>query len=137
MAYGLTDNPSNGPFPNKLYYVSSTNVTVEYKSGQEFTYDNSEISGFSVCCVQFKLCDSREAWTVLDRASTMKATRYTIQVNVQGICDQGNPTGLAYLWEDTPTKRMIGLPIYSNDSFHLPGAPWKLELVKLEESNEI
>ena len=36
--------------------------------------------------------------------------------------------GLAYLWETSPVLQMEGLPLYANDSFGLPGAPWIKEI---------
>ena len=37
--------------------------------------------------------------------------------------------GVAYLWETTPVLATKALPIYANDEFELPGAPW---LIKVE-----
>ena len=33
-------------------------------------------------------------------------------------------TALAYLWETTPVIGTEALPIYADDEFRLPGAPW-------------
>ena len=38
-------------------------------------------------------------------------------------------TGLAYLWAETPVQGMEAAPIYADDEFGLPGAPWKIQLV--------
>ena len=38
-------------------------------------------------------------------------------------------TYLAYLWETTPVLETRGLPLYADDDFQLPGAPW---MVKVE-----
>lgn len=129
VAYNVQSNPTNGPFPTELSIQPGAAVTVTYD--QEFTYDNSEISGFSICCKDYSECDYyQDAWKVLDRYHGKKDSSTSIMVNIQDVCGQNSPTGLAYLWEDTPTKRMIGLPIYSNDRFQLPAAPWKYELDK-------
>ena len=72
-----------------------------------------------------------ESWKILDsqRARQAPDDWSTIKISIRGICAEDEvATGLAYLWRDTPTKRMTGLPIYSNDTFRLPGAPWKFEL---------
>ena len=37
-------------------------------------------------------------------------------------------SALAYLWETTPVLGTEALPIYANDEFKLPGAPWMIEL---------
>ena len=36
----------------------------------------------------------------------------------------GKATALAYLWETTPVIGTEALPIYADDEFRLPGAPW-------------
>ena len=33
-------------------------------------------------------------------------------------------TAVAYLWETTPVIGTEALPIYADDEFRLPGAPW-------------
>ena len=37
-------------------------------------------------------------------------------------------TSLAYLWETTPVLGTNALPMYSDDFFKLPGAPWVKEV---------
>ena len=37
-------------------------------------------------------------------------------------------TALAYLWETTPVLGTKALPLYADDEFELPGAPWVKEL---------
>ena len=37
-------------------------------------------------------------------------------------------SALAYLWETTPVLGTEALPIYANNEFKLPGAPWMIEL---------
>ena len=46
----------------------------------------------------------------------------------------GSATALAYLWATTPVLGMEALPMYSDDEFKLPGAPW---LISFNESNKI
>ena len=36
--------------------------------------------------------------------------------------------GLAYLWETTPVLGTKALPLYADDMFELPGAPWIKEV---------
>ena len=43
-------------------------------------------------------------------------------------CPESAPTGIAYMWEDTPVKGMLASPIYSDDEFRLPAATWIHEL---------
>lgn len=130
MAYNIKSNPTNGPFPSLLSVEEHSNVVIEYD--QDFTYDNSEISGFYVCCISYFECDDKEAWHVIGVSQVNRdSTTKSIEINLKQICRHVKPTGLAYLWEDTPTKRLIGLPIYANDSYGLPAAPWKYELTQL------
>ena len=35
-----------------------------------------------------------------------------------------NSTALAYLWETTPVLGTGALPIYANDEYEFPAAPW-------------
>ena len=35
-----------------------------------------------------------------------------------------NTVALAYLWETTPVLGTEALPMYADDEFRLPGAPW-------------
>ena len=45
-------------------------------------------------------------------------------------------SGLGYLWNETPVLGTEALPIYADDAFHLPAAPWKTE-VQLTPTIEI
>ena len=47
---------------------------------------------------------------------------------------EGSATALAYLWATTPVLGMEALPIYADDGFKLPGAPW---WISFNESNKI
>ena len=53
---------------------------------------------------------------------TFNQNEKTIKIDLLNL----DPSGLAYLWEDTPTVTNFGLPIYAADEYHLPGAPWKV-----------
>ena len=39
-----------------------------------------------------------------------------------------NANGLAYLWEETPVLGTGALPLYADDEFGLPGAPWVIDV---------
>ena len=47
---------------------------------------------------------------------------------------EDSATALAYLWATTPVLGMEALPIYADDEFKLPGAPW---WISFNESNKI
>ena len=76
------------------------------------------------------MCDSTGGWIVLGSKRAQQAADdwSIIKINVHGLCEEKVITGMAYLWSDTPTKRMTGLPIYTNDTFRLPGPPWTIQL---------
>ena len=41
---------------------------------------------------------------------------------------ESQATAIAYLWETTPVLGTKGLPMYANDEFQLPGAPWWMKI---------
>ena len=53
VAYGLSELPTNGPFPLSVTVV---NDVADITYDQEFTYNNNEISGFYICCLKFNEC---------------------------------------------------------------------------------
>ena len=55
-----------------------------------------------------------------------------IMVDLTGLCDwtgEVRVKNLAYMWADKRVKEYLGAPIYADDEFRLPGAPWRHELV--------
>ena len=128
IAYGLTDNPTNGPFPT----VSSDGsaLSLAYPSGPGITYDNTEISGFYVCCEEYSTCDyANGRWSKIEKQYvTADTATATVSVDFSSECPSATVTGIAYMWEDTPVKGMLAAPIYSADEFRLPAAPWTFQL---------
>ena len=101
----------------------------------KISYDNSETSGFYSCCVPFEICDANisrnSSWNLMDK-NTIAAYPESgdFYVDYSNECG-GNPfavTGIAYLWEDIPTRRSLGAPIYSDDEYRLPATPWKYDI---------
>jgi hypothetical protein len=41
-------------------------------------------------------------------------------------------TGFGYLWNETPVLGTEALPIYSDNEFRLPAAPWKIEIERCQ-----
>ena len=126
IAYNIKSNPTNGPFPAHISVEEGSTMVLKYD--QDFTYDTSEISGFYICCINYSNCNTNEAWQAVDRSRVKAYLPTTIEIDLKDICGDGKTSGLAYLWEDIPTKRVKGLPIYSSDNFGLPAAPWKTEI---------
>ena len=142
VAYGHKDYPQNGPFPTRFQQKKGQVLEVRYPLKPGITYDNSEISGFYVCCNKpFDLCDatgSREtSWAKLGKGSVKADLRSgLVTVSYGSQCGEGEEaSGIAYLWEDNPVRAMLGAPIYSDDTFRLPAGPWKWQLKGVEEYN--
>ena len=69
--------------------------------------------------------------TLLQIGLAYKFLSFQIPANSVTASDQsltiivdGKDTALAYLWETTPVIGTEALPIYADDEFRLPGAPW-------------
>ena len=125
-AYGLTENPQNGPFPAMT--INPGLLILDYPAGPGITYDNTEISGFYVCCVEYDTCDNDYArWALIpDEKVVVDISQSRITIDHSAECESGPGSGIAYLWDDAPVKGMLAAPIYSNDRFRLPAAPWKV-----------
>ena len=94
---------------------------------QEFTYNNEETSGFYICCAEFEECLAAD-WEELPKDSvTVPAnpgTTILVDTAFATKCLPYQIRNLAYAWADTPAAKYLGLPVYSNDEYRLPGAPW-------------
>ena len=52
-------------------------------------------------------------------------------VDLTGLCDWTGEVAvgnLAYMWADKRVKEYLGAPIYADDEFMLPAAPWAHQL---------
>ena len=116
VAYGLSNMPTNGPFPTSVVRQPDDSVIVTMD--MEFTHKemSNGFSGYSVCCnVAFESCLG--SWTRLSTdLTTVNMADRTVAVNLAGQCSQ-QITGLAYLWEDTPIEDYLGAPIYAADQY--------------------
>ena len=126
VAYGLTEWPTNGPFPETITYNKIDNdlIQVDVLLDQDFTWNDTETNGFSSCnAVDLTYCNAVAAqWHKVENVS-LDGRAISMSVPVDTV-------GVAYLWETTPVLQMEGLPIYAADQFRLPAAPWirKIEL---------
>ena len=128
MAYGLTELPTNGPFPLSVTVV---NDVADITYDQEFTYNNNEISGFYICCLEFDECTAAaNNWELMPKEAVtgvipgQASTTIIIDLQLATKCAYNEIRNLAYLWEDKPVLEYLGAPIYANDEYKLPGAPW-------------
>jgi len=122
VAYGLTDYPTNGPFPSLIDSVQlSGGIQVDITYDQTFSWNSKETEGFYICTEpDANTCNSEGAgrWTKIP-ANSVTALDQSLTMIVDG-----KATALAYLWETTPVIGTEALPIYADDEFRLPGAPW-------------
>jgi len=138
VAYGLPEFPSNGPFPAEVILAISKEmqavVTVIFDA--DITYNDVEISGFYYCEEDIDACDegTDTKWVEIPKESVSQTNEREMFVDLSAF--NGVPAGnLAYLWRESPVKKLKGLPIYASDAFRLPAAPWKFRLV--EDFNQI
>jgi sialate O-acetylesterase len=126
VAYGLTEYPTNGPFPSSVDFVNSgTEFSADITYDQEFAYNPAENSGFYVCSQAggFDQCRQGNSWTLLDASAVTQAAPNQLRV-VLPLTPL--TVGLAYLWTESPILGpSMAAPIYASDSYQLPGAPWQ------------
>ena len=102
---------------------------------QEFTYNNNEISGFYICCLEFDECTANaNNWELLPKESITgvvpgeASTTILVDLLLATKCPYNEIKNLAYLWADNPVKEYLGAPIVANDEYKLPGAPWNYKI---------
>ena len=91
------------------------------------TYNNAELSGFYTCCGDDQECtDSMNGsdWFAVDPILVEHATATDLTIQMTGlVCQDGSYPSLA--WRQTPIQTPTwGAPIYSDQGFILPAAPW-------------
>ena len=67
VAYGKTDNPTNGPFPKSIQFTPAGLVNyAEITFNEPITFDAKENNGFYYCCEEdFQMCDQKNAWKLV------------------------------------------------------------------------
>jgi hypothetical protein len=67
VAYGLTDNPTNGPFPKSVkFYQEGLLILAKISFDEPISFDVKEHSGFYYCCqTDFQSCDPANAWEMV------------------------------------------------------------------------
>jgi len=85
---------------------------------------------FFVCCLEnVDLCDQvpyGQGWEGVSIHS--QPGNDTIDIDISSACVDKPINGLAYLWLETPCSGEAACPLYSNDQFRLPVAPFKLDI---------
>ena len=64
VAYGMTNFPTNGPFPTSVEFYPGVSVNfAEIVYDQPLDFEVKEHNGFYYCCLaDFNLCDLANAW---------------------------------------------------------------------------
>jgi len=64
VAYGKTEFPTNGPFPNSIQFSSAALVSVaEIVYNEKIVFDVKEFGGFYFCCqADYLTCDDTNSW---------------------------------------------------------------------------
>lgn len=121
IAYGMTRYPVYGPFPRVWNFIAlQDGIQVDILYNKKFIWNVVESEGFYVCCMETAdACNMvNGAWEKLPEGSVSNNDQ-TLSMMIPS-CS----IALAYLWETTPVLGTRALPMYADDIFGLPGAPW-------------
>ena len=133
LVYGQTSLPLYGPQPQNLSLAEDrTSLTITFS--QSLKPVLVEEDRFMVCCLETsQLCDSRPyEWSGLGWQGVvitgMKDT-HTVELDTSMACG-GQPhfSALAYLWLQVPCSGEEQCPLYSDDQYNMPVAPFKIDL---------
>ena len=89
-----------------------------------------------VCCMEnMELCDERNygqanGWQGVKMVDWWTGNgQTTIVLDPTEACSgSGQFSGLAYLWRETPCSGELACPLYSDDEYNMPVAPFKYSL---------
>ncbi len=138
VAYGNINYPTGGPFPIKWVSTEAGIVVIAYDHPFKYhtmsNQNETSSSGFSVCAATSDdKCDASSLnWSSVPASSVATVPEY--QMIIVKMDPSARKVALAYLWQDTPTKEMTGLPIYGVQRANiLPGAPFKTPLFTIKQ----
>jgi len=130
VAYDMDSYPTNGPFPSiiSLAVSKAEEEVLVVEFDQDLIYNAAaEISGFYFCPLAPDQCDlgaTLDTWAPVPQGLVVQVDSKTLVIDMAGF--EGVAQGsLGYLWRESPVKETLGLPIYADDEYGLPGAPWK------------
>ena len=126
VAYGLEEFPKSGPIVTD---ISSNDGGMVVSYDKDIIFNNSELSGFFLCCQEseYSCYDSHiYKWDPIPTTCTTLTSSTQVTINLScWTCDNNEPPSLAYLWRETPIQTPIwGAPVYADDMFRLPAAPF-------------
>ena len=124
VAYQMEEYPTGGPFP-EYFEPQESSIRVIYSTN--FTYnENAEITGFYYCDESPEKCDegnNLSLWVSFPKSAVQQVSPSVLELVTAPF--QGT---VGYLWRTDPVLTLYGLPIYSDDEFHLPSPPWKISM---------
>ena len=128
IAYQQPSFPSRGPFPRSFLITPGiTHVQVRYDE-DPIAYLPGENSGFFFCCGERTnsscngdLVVPATDWKLVSVENVKQEETDMISISLPR-CN--GPSSLGYLWAESPVTITHGLPIYSNNQYGLPAAPW-------------
>ena len=83
-----------------------------------------------VCCLEtMDDCDKvgyGEGWQSVNLVPGLYNSSVEVVLDTSMACEGGQFSGLAYLWLETPCAGEEMCPLYSDDEYSLPVAPFKI-----------
>merc|ERR1719450_789722 len=142
LVYGNTDLPLQGPqvlkvdeeSPEGRDIVTGINVTFSAALRQPALEEDR----FMVCCMEsMDLCEERnygqeQGWQGVKMVDWFGGGNYptTVVLDPTEACSgSGHFSGLAYLWREVPCSGEEACPLYSDDQYSMPVAPFKYNFV--------
>jgi len=128
LAYGITERPLAGPLPTSVSFKDTERSSMVITFSQALDDVTIEDDRFMVCCLNTAAeCDQvsyGEGWkgaTIVGMYSDN-----AVELSVSNTCS--SYSAVAYLWLETPCSGEVNCPLYADDDYHLPVAPWKADV---------
>ena len=133
LVYGNQELPLHGPLPlNISLGQDTTQLTISFSANLKPVL--MEEDRFMVCCMEStEQCDTRPyQWSGVGwQGVTIKGmpSSRSVELDLSSACGEGGDvSGLAYLWLQVPCSGEEQCPLYSDDQYKIPVAPFKVEL---------
>jgi len=124
LVYGQEDKPLQGP---QLTEIQRDGDTIIITFDADVKLEALEDDRFMICCMNIDLCDQvpyGQGWMGVTIRGQLDSNSVILDIGMACI-----PTRfLAYLWLETPCSAEAACPLYSDDGFRLPVAPFKVSL---------
>ena len=132
LVFGNQERPLHGPLPLNVS-MNQDNTTTTITFSQNLRPIRVEEDRFMVCCMETtELCDGRPyEWSGVGWQGVRirgMASSSSVELDTSQACRSGEMSGLAYLWLQVPCSGEELCPLYSDDQYNLPVAPFKINL---------